>query len=212
MVQGDNGHDDHHQVPRFSSQSLSGILVIAYRKYILSRQKCTNMVRFVQTKVYQYGTICLDKLYHIVLICLDATNEQLEYQALLYRFQEISMSVCLSVTKSPSRRIRAIPLDVTSAPLQPKTRDGSRGTFRPVMRSSWQRVPLFRDLHHHHLPAPGFGQAKKDKTRDHSLAFLMSRWLNNGLLPADSMIKREGDEEYASLEDFQKMYGSQLFG
>ena len=45
-------------------------------------------------------------------------------------------------------------------------------------------------------------------------SFLMSRWLNNGLLPADSMIKREGDEEYASLEDFQKMYGygSQLFG
>ena len=42
--------------------------------------------------------------------------------------------------------------------------------------------------------------------------FLMLRWLNNGLLPADLMIKREGDEEYASLEDFQKMYGSQLFG
>ena len=38
-------------------------------------------------------------------------------------------------------------------------------------------------------------------------SFLMSRWLNNGLLPADSMIKREGDEEYASRKIFRKCMG-----
>ena len=42
--------------------------------------------------------------------------------------------------------------------------------------------------------------------------FHMSRWLNEGLLSADSMIKREGDEDFASLEEFQKTFGSQPFG
>ena len=43
-------------------------------------------------------------------------------------------------------------------------------------------------------------------------SFLMSRWLNNGLLPADAMVKREGDGDYATLGDYKKMYGSQPFG
>ena len=35
--------------------------------------------------------------------------------------------------------------------------------------------------------------------------FHMARWLNNGLLSANSMLRREDDEDFASLEDIQKM-------
>ena len=41
--------------------------------------------------------------------------------------------------------------------------------------------------------------------------FHMARWLNNGLLTANSMLRREDDEDFASLEDIQKIYGSQPF-
>ena len=39
----------------------------------------------------------------------------------------------------------------------------------------------------------------------------MRRWLNTGLLSADSMLKREGDEDYASLENILKIHGPQPF-
>ena len=43
-------------------------------------------------------------------------------------------------------------------------------------------------------------------------SFHMTRWLNTGLLSADSMLKREGDDDYASLENILKIHGPQPFG
>ena len=42
--------------------------------------------------------------------------------------------------------------------------------------------------------------------------FHMLRWFNAGFFSSNTMLKREGDEDYASLEEIQKKYGLQPFG